>query len=355
MNDWSLNPRVRAVLKHVPLPIQLPTPLKRAVTATGQSPELDGRRAVVSRLRDALDLALCQTLAQSGAAVVVADPQPDGDLLAGLQASGLRHVPSSGDAASGLLAVVRSSGASEDRRPVILVHRVVAPATGDVAVHDETDRLYGLGHAASQIGASGRVVLVFGDDLTATPMGALTAAAAAGFARSAFKEFGPKGTTVHVLRQAGAAATELAQVAAFLAGPRASFLTGLDLEVGTAPRSASPATPRLAAKIALVTGAARGIGAAIAARLAQDGAHVWVNDIESAKDAANDTVARIRHAGGKADFIAADVSTAAGAAAIAAALASGVDIVIHNAGITRDRTLRKMTLANWRLVLQVCL
>lgn len=114
--------------------------------------------------------------------------------------------------------------------------------------------------------------------------------------------------------------------------------------------SAQPPQPR----IAIVTGGARGIGAAIALRLAQDGHDIALLDLRAAD--CSETASRVEQAGRRALSVDCDVSDEAMVKAAIDEVASRLGpptVLVNNAGVLKDRTLSNMTLDDWNLVVDV--
>ncbi|MFE4106803.1 3-oxoacyl-[acyl-carrier-protein] reductase [Almyronema epifaneia] len=108
-------------------------------------------------------------------------------------------------------------------------------------------------------------------------------------------------------------------------------------------------------KVAIVTGASRGIGRAIAQALASEGAKVVVN-YASSSQAADEVVAQINEQGGSAIALQADVSKADQVDALISTTLekwSRVDILVNNAGITRDTLLLRMKPEDWQAVIDL--
>ncbi|AXI81688.1 3-oxoacyl-ACP reductase FabG [Peterkaempfera bronchialis] len=110
----------------------------------------------------------------------------------------------------------------------------------------------------------------------------------------------------------------------------------------------------LKGRAAVVTGAAQGIGRETARVFAQQGAHVVVSDVDTARAA--ETVAEITAEGGSAVAVRCDVTSEEEVRAVVARCVAefgSLDVMVNNAGITRDATLRTMTLEDYQLVMDV--
>lgn len=209
-----------------------------------------------------------------------------------------------------------------------------------------------VGPALRALAPSGRIIVVGRPPREAgTPAQAAARRALEGITRSLAKELRGGATANLVLVGEGAEANTEAPLRFLLSG-RSAYVDAQVIEVGAGP-AAAPAdwTRPLDGKVAVVTGAARGIGAAIADVLARDGATVVCVDIPAAGESLARTANRV---GGTALQL--DVTAEEAGRRIvdhAARRHGGLDIVVHNAGITRDRLLANMDEERWGSVLDV--
>jgi 3-oxoacyl-[acyl-carrier protein] reductase len=174
-----------------------------------------------------------------------------------------------------------------------------------------------------------------------------------GFTRSLGKEVG-RGGTAQLVYVADGAEGAVASTLGFLLSPKSAYVSGQVVRIGTATATvaAQPDWQQpLAGRTALVTGAARGIGEQIARVLARDGATVVGVDVPQA---ASDLISLTNELGG--DYLTLDITAKDAPKRIAQHLSTahgGVDVVVHNAGITRDKRLANMDEDRWSSVLSV--
>lgn len=233
------------------------------------------------------------------------------------------------------------------------VKALVFDATG-LTDSTQAHALYQFFHdTARSILPCGRV-LVLGrpPEACSTARQATVQRALEGLTRSLAKEL-KKAITVQLVYVAEQAQDELESTLRFLLSPRSAYVSAQVIRVGqvvdTHTTPADWARP-LAGKKVLVTGASRGIGAAIAQVMAREGADVICLDVPQAQDSLNAIASQVA---GRA--LAMDIgSPEAPQALVQAALADGGwDVIVHNAGITRDKTIANMKEHFWDSVINI--
>ncbi|MBV1778568.1 3-oxoacyl-ACP reductase [Paeniglutamicibacter sp. ABSL32-1] len=211
------------------------------------------------------------------------------------------------------------------------------------------------GAALRQLAPGGRVVGISRPALPAdAPAVAAVRQGIDGALRSVGRELRGGATANGIVLAEGVPATAPSALAAlhFLLSGRSAYVSGQFLAVDSAEGKLPEDFGRpLAGKVAVVTGAARGIGASIAATLHRDGATVVVVDVPAAGDALAKVANQVAGTALQLDITRPD----AGEKIIEHALArhGHLDIVIHNAGITRDKLLANMDAARWDSVIAV--
>ncbi|QHS10141.1 3-oxoacyl-ACP reductase [Sinimarinibacterium sp. NLF-5-8] len=170
-----------------------------------------------------------------------------------------------------------------------------------------------------------------------------------GFVRSLGKEVGKNGTTCNLLEVAAGGDAHLEAPLRFFLTSHSAYVDAQVLRL-TKGGDAVSLADSLNGRVAVITGAARGIGAAIAEVFAREGAQVIGVDHPSAEGALGETMSRLGGQGLALDVTAPD---AAQRIAEAAQGLGGLDVIVHNAGVTRDKMLRNMTPQQWDMVLNI--
>jgi 3-oxoacyl-[acyl-carrier protein] reductase len=309
----SGNPYARKVVKSLGLPLPMPPPLRRAKGGWEARP-LDGRTVVLGgqgSLRAAVSASVKGAGANEAGSDTLGDARPDAVVF---DASGLKDP-----------AALRS------------LYDFFHPLVGKLA-------------------PSGRALIVARppseDD---APAEAAARQALDGFVRSLAREIGKRGATANLLWVDEGAEGRVDGVLRFLLTDHSAFISGQPLHVTSVVKEVGGKPGHfersLEGKVALVTGAARGIGAATAKLLAREGAHVVCLDRPADGELAGQVARELR-----GSVLLADVSSEDAAAKIVSELQArhgGVDVVVHNAGVTRDKTLLRMKQEQWEQALGI--
>jgi 3-oxoacyl-[acyl-carrier protein] reductase len=308
MNDYLQNATLRTLLKTLNIPVPIPPILKRNLNAYSAEELISKNIAIAGKDNDFLHHLQTAFHHKIGAATVY-DEKMDG---------------------------------------------LVVNCVGMETIEDLEDLYTTVKNTVAKINANGRVVLVSRMDDTSA-LSSTVQKSIEGFARALAKEIGgKKGVTVNLLKvtNMNVMPFEIVNAATFFLSDKSSFITGQVIELNNAyGTDFSLPVKLLQDKIAIVTGGARGIGAAAARVLHREGAKVIIVDVPFAKEDAEKLAQELN-----GDVILEDITDAKATEDIQKFILDnykGLDILINNAGITRDKTIAKMSIEQWRGVLNV--
>jgi 3-oxoacyl-[acyl-carrier protein] reductase len=329
------NKLARNLLSRAKLPIPLPQKLDRGEGPSVERPLADKKVLVAGT--GALGETLARTLGRAGA-----EPWVRSEALLSVYAAvaETRGYPAQ---------LVRADPEAGQKVHAIVIDASGLETTAELKILWETYQPW-----LRSVAASGRsLILARPPESARRADQAATRAALDGFNRSLAKEIGGKGATANLLYIDDGAEPRLDAAIRFFLSASSAFVSAQTLRVSTLARweGEDPRTQPLARKVALVTGAARGIGEATARVLAAEGAHVVCVD----RPAEETALAEVARAVGGSVLLC-DVSSADAPSQIAAHVSrqhGGVDVVVHNAGVTRDRMLARMPEETWDQVIDV--
>ena len=229
---------------------------------------------------------------------------------------------------------------------------LIFDATG-ISDFDDLANIYEFFHSTiPTIGHNGKIIIIaqkfnLGKDAQISSI----QTALIGFCKSLAKELGKKGITTNIIYLQKGAQKYLETSLAFFLSTKSAYITGqsVSLRNHTLKQLPSSLSKPLKGKTALVTGAAQGIGKETAIILARDGAKVICLDIPQNQNLLDELAAQI-----DGHILAIDLLSDDAVSDVIKQISSqfdGLDIVVHNAGITRDKTLAKMPRNLWDQVL----
>lgn len=230
-------------------------------------------------------------------------------------------------------------------------YKVVVFDATNINNADELTTIYEFFHPiARRIDKSGRVIVLGRppeelDDIQAS----LAQRALVGFVKSIAKEF-KKGITAQLIYVAKGQEQHLDSTLRFFMSARSAYVSGQVVQVNKGKHVSVDWQQPLAGKTMLVTGASRGIGESIARVLARDGAHVICLDVPQQQSELQKVAGQISGSTLLLDITADDAGEKI---ANAAAKRGGLDAIIHNAGVTRDKTLANMDEQKWNMVINI--
>ncbi|MFT4022095.1 MAG: 3-oxoacyl-ACP reductase [Acinetobacter sp.] len=215
----------------------------------------------------------------------------------------------------------------------------------------ELHQVYEFFHGvARRVQTSGRVIVFARSPETAKSVSqAIAQRALVGFVKSVAKEF-KKGITAQILYVDEGAEHNIESSFRFFLSARSAYVSGQVIRIQKASVVDIDWTQPLAGKTAVVTGASRGIGEAIAHILARDGAHVICLDVPQQQADLQRVAEAIQGSVLAVDITADDAATQIQQVVVQH---GGLDVLVHNAGITRDKTLANMKSEQWDLVLNI--